>query len=120
MTIEPPCDDGPSTPATSYEAFLAADPRRRGDALEIGIDFTDQDDNRYRVCWYAETGELTIESIDLDALDLEDFHQGVTSVAIAARLDREELEDRLGAWPQVEHARPRTLSRLRELLDRRD
>lgn len=100
----------------SYETFLRQDRRRRGDALELGADFTDDAEGRYRVCWYAETGELTIEQIDPDALDLEDFDKGVLAVEITARLDRPSLERRLGAWPQIEHCRPRTLARLRERL----
>lgn len=100
----------------SYEAFLDADARRRGNALEIGHDFTDEHGDRFRVCWYAETGEVTIERIDFDALDLEDFHRGVLSVEIAAQVDRATLERQLGAWPQVEHCQPRTVARLRERL----
>lgn len=99
-----------------YETFLAADPRRRGDALEIGHDFTDEHGERCRVCWYRETGEVTIERVDFDAIDLEDFHQGVLSAQVAATVDRATLEQQLGAWPQVEHCQPRTIARLRERL----
>lgn len=106
-----------TSPILPYQEFLAAVPGRRGDALEIGHDFTDEHDNRYRVAWYAHTGELTFERItDPDTLDLEDFHHGIATAQVIAQLDRAELEDRLGAWPQVEHCQPRTLARVRELL----
>ena len=105
-----------NTTILSYKAFLREDERRRGDALEIGADFTDAAGAPYRVCWYVETGELTIERIDPDALDLEDFHQGVTAVEVAARLDRDELQQRLGDRPHFDRCRPRTIARLRQQL----
>lgn len=103
-------------PTVNYESFLNADPRRRGDALELGHDFTDEHGARYRVCWYADTGELTIEGIDADELDLEDFGRGIITVQVAANFDRATLERRLGTWPQIERCRPRTLAKLRERL----
>jgi hypothetical protein len=118
MTVRSGYDD--RAPMVSYEEFLEADARRRGDALELGHDFTDDAGARYRVCWYAATGELTVESINPDALDLENFGQGVTAVCVAAQLDRATLERRLGPWPQIERCRPRTLARLRQQLDADD
>lgn len=101
----------------AYTDFLAADTRRHGDALELGHDYTDNQDNRYRACWYAETGEMTIELIpDFDALDLEDFHAGIATAEVIARFDRDELESRLGTWPQLTRCWPRTVRRLRELV----
>lgn len=103
-----------------YDTFLTEDPRRRqGEALEIGHDFADEAGGRYRVCWYAETAELTFERLehdDVEALDLEDFHRGIATAEVVAQFDRETLERVLGAWPQVEHCEPRTLARVRELL----
>lgn len=115
MTVERACDDRAA--AVSYESFLNADPRRRsGDALELGHDFTDERGARYRVCWYAATGELTIERIDPDGINLEDFGKGVLSVEVVTALDRATLERRLGSWPQLERCRPHTLAHLRAQL----
>ncbi|HST37958.1 MAG TPA: hypothetical protein VLK58_00550 [Conexibacter sp.] len=105
-----------NTTVLTYDAFLRDDERRRGDALEIGADFTDEAGNPHRVCWYADTGELTIERIDPDALDVEDFHQGVLAVEVAAQLDRAQLEAQLGARPQFDRCQPRTIARLRQRL----
>ncbi len=100
----------------AYADFLTADPRRRGDALELGHDFTDEQGNRYRACWYAETTEMTIELIpDFDALEVDDFHAGIATAEVVGRFDRHELEDRLGPWPQLTRCWPRTVRRLREL-----
>ena len=54
----------PPKPGTyaRYSDFLGEDPRRRGNALELGHDWRDGD-ARYRVCWYEETGELTSERL---------------------------------------------------------
>lgn len=100
----------------SYQTFLQQDDRRKGDALEIGVDFTDEAGNPYRVVWYAQTGELTIERIDPDQLDADDLHQGALDVEIAAHFDRDQLEAQLGARPHFDRCRPRTIARLREQL----
>lgn len=104
-----------SPPYPRYADFLEADPRRKGDALELGHDWHDGDE-RYRVCWYEETGELTAERLTSDQeLELEDFHRGVAGpVEIIARVhSRERLNELLGAWPSAD--RPHTLDRLRKL-----
>lgn len=107
-----------TSPNLAYADFLNADPRRCGDALEIGHDFTDPAGDRHRVCWYAETGELTIERlVHPDALDLEDFHEGIATAQVLTRIDRPTLERLLGVWPQVERLRPHTIQRLHELLE---
>lgn len=101
-----------------YQDFLEADPRRRGDALELGHQWRDGT-HRYRVCWYEETGELTIERLDADgSLELEDFHGGVSGPVEVIRevKDRQTLEALLGRWPNIAPGEPRTLSRLRERL----
>lgn len=102
----------------THAAFLAADARRRGDALELGHDWLDRD-GRYRVCWYAATSELTAERLDPDAsLDLADFNAGVSGPVrvLAVIRTRHELESLVGRWPAVGRARPRTLARLRALI----
>jgi hypothetical protein len=101
----------------SYEEFLRGDPRRRGDALELGHDWFARD-GRYRACWYEETGELTIEGLgEKLELEVEDFHAGVAGPVevIAVIPSRTRLEAALGRWPAVERARPRTVARLRQL-----
>jgi hypothetical protein len=45
-----------------YADFLDGNPGRRGDALGFGHDWIDGAD-RYRVCWYAATEELTISAL---------------------------------------------------------
>lgn len=95
-----------------YADFLDGDPRRRGNALELGHDWRDGDEH-YRVCWYEETGELTCERLSADAMpDLEDFHQGIAGpVEILARLPkREALEELIGPWPHIAPNQPRTLA----------
>lgn len=101
----------------SYTEFLAADPRRRGDALELGIDWR-EGAVRYRVCWYEHTGELTLERLSSRGLDLEDFYAGVSGpVEILSRVPtRRELSALLGRWPNIAPGEPRTVKRLRELL----
>jgi hypothetical protein len=101
-----------------YREFLAGNPGRRGDALELGADWRDGD-GHYRVCWYEETGELTFERLASDQpLDLEDFHRGVAGpVEIVALIpDRTRLALLLGEWPNVAVGLPRTLDSLRRLL----
>ena len=110
---EPP----PPPTYARYSDFLDEDPRRRGNALELGHDWRDGDE-RYRVCWYEETGELTSERLAADAVpDLDDFHQGVAGpVEVLALLSkREDLEALMGRWPHVAPNQPRTLHWLREL-----
>lgn len=109
----------PPKPATyaRYSDFLGEDPRRRGNALELGHDWRDGDE-RYRVCWYEETGELTSERLAAGAVaDLEDFHQGVAGpVEVLALIPkREDLDALVGQWPHVAPNQPRTLRWLREL-----
>lgn len=103
-----------------YADFLHADPRRRGDALELGHDWRDGP-NRYRACWYHATGELTLERLaDGGAhLDLEDFHQGVCGpVEILARIpSRPQLDALLGRWPNIAPHRPRTVTWLRSITE---
>lgn len=102
-----------------YEDFLDADPRRRGDALELGIDWRDGA-QRYRACWYEATGELTLERLsDAERLDLEDFHRGVSGpVEILRRIPtRDELDRLLGLWPNVAPGQPRAVNQLRALVD---
>jgi hypothetical protein len=101
---------------SSYEDFLNADPRRRGDALELGTDWQDGP-RRYRACWYQETGELTAECLNDGRLDLEDFHQGIAGpIHVLRRLpDRPALTALLGDWPNIAPGQPRTLQRLRNL-----
>jgi len=106
-----------SPPYARYEEFLDADPRRRGDALELGHRWRDGD-GRYRVCWYEQTGELTAERLTEDAeLELEDFHAGVDGpVEVLARINtRSELERLVGPWPHPLDARS-DLAELRALL----
>jgi hypothetical protein len=68
-----------------YADFLDADPRRRADALELGHDWREGSD-RYRVCWYEHTGELTAERLSSPAdLDLEDFHRGISAASPSGR-----------------------------------
>lgn len=103
----------------SYAGFLAEDPRRIGDALELGHDWRG-DGSRWRVCWYAATGELTAEGVaDPAALEIEDFHAGITGPVhvLAVIRTQHELEARLGRWPSMDHARPRSLARLHQLID---
>lgn len=102
---------------TRYEDFLAADPRRQGDAYELGIDWIDGR-GRYRACWYPETGELTAERLsDHEPLDTEDFHRGVAgSVEILRRIPTlAQLTLLLGKWPNIAVGQPRTLDRLKAL-----
>lgn len=112
-------DDDSSHPIyVRYEDFLDADPRRRGDALELGIDWRDGE-NRHRACWYEATGELTLERLsDAERLDLDDFYRGVSGpVEILRRIhDRGELDRLLGAWPNSAPGQPRTVKRLRALV----
>jgi len=102
---------------SSYSGFLKQDPRRRAArVLEIGHDWQDDEQRRFRVCYYTATGELTAERLS-GPLDLEDFERGVEGVAIVAVIpSHDELERRLGTWPMVERCQPRTLTRLRELV----
>lgn len=104
---------------TSYDAFLNADSRRRGDALELGSNWRDGALN-YRACWYEETGELTAERLTDRQQDLEDFHRGVSGpIHILGRVpDRQALTALLGEWPNVAPGEPRTLQRLRHLAAR--
>lgn len=100
-----------------YVDFLEAHPGRHGDALELGHDWRDGDE-RYRVCWYSETGELTIERLDPDAvLTLEDFHRGIAGPVevIAHFASRADLEAAVGRWPNAAPDKPRTVEALREL-----
>jgi hypothetical protein len=102
----------------TYEAFLAADRRRRGSALELGHDLRG-DRVRWRVCWYEETGELTVEDMDdAGGIHVEDFHAGISGPVrvLAVVASRERLETLLGRWPGVERWRPRTVDRLLELV----
>lgn len=112
-------DDSSSPPAyVRYRDFLDADPRRRGDALELGTDWRDGH-ARYRACWYQATGELTLERLRAtDALQLEDFHLGVSGpIEILRRVPtRDELDQLLGRWPNIAPGQPRTVQRLRALL----
>lgn len=105
-----------------YADFLDDDPGRRGDALELGHDWRDGDD-RYRVCWYRATGELTIERLDPEAeLALEDFHRGIAGPVevLAHYANRAELERALGRWPNMAPEGPRSVESLRELTQSRD
>ena len=105
---------------SSYKGFLMEDPRRRSErVLEIGHDWHDGERRRFRVCYYTATGELTAERLSASQpLDLEDFDRGVEGVAVVAVIPSPaELEQRLGAWPMVERCQPRTLARLRELVE---
>lgn len=113
-------DGQPTTSFERYDDFLAADPRRTGEALELGADWRDGD-GRYRVCWYEETTELTFERLSNDeGLDLEDFHRGIAGPieVVALVEDRGALDALLGEWPNVAVGLPRTLGSLRELLGR--
>jgi hypothetical protein len=112
-------DDAPP-PLTyaRYADFLDADCRRRGDALELGHDWRGGRD-RFRVCWYVGTGELTAERLSREApLDLEDFHRGVVGpVEVIGRFaTRGQLDRALGAWPNTTPGKPRTLAWLRRAL----
>jgi hypothetical protein len=110
-------------PATQYDthaAFLAGDHRRHGDALELGHDWR-EGAHRYRVCWYQQTGELTLERLSPhQRLKLEDFHHGVTGpTEILAHIpSRQELGHILGDWPTVAPHEPRTTRWLRARLRR--
>jgi hypothetical protein len=102
-----------------YADFLDADPRRRGDALELGTDWLDGD-LRYRVCWYENTTELTIEQLSPDEpLDLDDFHRGIQGpIEIIAHIPtREDLSQLLGEWPNIAPDQTHTLTRLRALIN---
>lgn len=102
-----------------YQDFLDADPRRKDDALELGADWRDGD-ARYRVCWYEHTHELTAERLSLtEDLKIEDFHHGVSGPVevISLIATRDELSMLLGDWPNIAPNQPRTLTRLRQLLD---
>ena len=111
-------DHTASSPAyVRYADFLHADPRRQGNALELGHDWRDGP-RRYRLCWYEETGELTAERLSPGyQLELEDFHHGVHGpVEILARIPtRQELRHLLGDWPNIAPNQPRTLAWLRAL-----
>ena len=102
----------------TYEWFLAGDRRRRGNALEIGHDFS-ADDGQWRVCWYEETGELTLEGVEVAEFDVDDFHAGISGpVQVLGVVESQRrLETLLGRWPAVELWRPRTVDRLRQLID---
>ncbi len=114
--------DPPASPVYArYEDFQAADPRRRGDAYELGADWCDQQ-HRYRACWYQQTGELTLERLsDSEPLAVEDFYQGVQGpVEILAHIPtRAELSLLLGEWPNIAPGQPRTVTHLRALVARR-
>lgn len=102
-----------------YEDFLRADPRREGNALELGADWRDGDD-RYRLCWYEQTNELTLERLsDEEPLDLEDFHRGIAGPVeiLPGVRDRAQLEALLGPWPQASAGEQRDVRRLRELVE---
>ncbi len=102
----------------SYADFLEADPRRRGDALELGIDWRDGE-SCYRACWYRATGEVTLERLaPPDELRVEDFHQGIAGPVEVLRYvpRQEELTRLIGPWPRVPLAQPRSVQRLRVLL----
>lgn len=103
----------------TYEAFLAADSRRTGDAaLEIGHDFTDAEGRRYRIAWYRGTGELTFERLRGDSFEslTTSYDDGIASVEVVAQLEFAKLEELLGEWPDVVHCEPRTLARVRARL----
>lgn len=103
-----------------YADFLASDPRRLGDALELGANWSDGG-RLYRACWYSETGELTVEQISTtEPLDLEDFHRGIAGpVEVVTHVpDRRELDALVGRWPDVAAGLPRTLATLRQLIGR--
>jgi hypothetical protein len=98
-----------------YADFLDGDRRRGGDALELGHDWRDGEE-RYRVCWYAETGELTCERLaGEEESNLEDFHRGIAGpIEILAHIPtRERLDELLGSWPNIAPNQPRTLRWLR-------
>ncbi|MDO8213915.1 hypothetical protein [Conexibacter sp. CPCC 206217] len=100
----------------TYADFLLADPRRDGDALECGHDWLDNDNVRYRVCWYSATGELTLERLSRPlALELEDFAAGISGpIEILAILPtRARMERVLGTWPQLALLRSRRVADLR-------
>ena len=103
-----------------YADFLRADPRREGDALELGADWRDGD-ALYRMCWYQETGELTLERLSVkDETDLEDFHRGVSGPVEVLRhvSTREQLDALLGEWPNVAPGEPRDVARLKAIVGR--
>jgi hypothetical protein len=84
-------------------------------ALELGHDWRDGD-HRYRVCWYQQTGELTLERLNHDqSLELEDFHHGVSGPTeiLAHIATRQELGHLLGDWPTIARHEPRTTHWLR-------
>lgn len=114
-------DESASSPSYArYADFLEADRRRKGNALELGHDWRDGDE-RYRVCWYEETGELTVERLgSARRLDLDDFHRGIAGpVEIVGHVrSREELTELLGEWPNIAPDQPRTLAWLRQLARR--
>jgi hypothetical protein len=102
----------------TYEEFLASDPRRRGDAIELGHSWFDRA-ARSRACWYEGTGELTVEGLDNEAEpDIDDFHAGVSGPVrvIAVIRSRRELEALLARWSGLERAWPRSVARVRELM----
>ena len=113
--------DPPDAPVYArYADFQAADPRRRGDAYELGADWHDAT-HRYRACWYQQTGEVTLERLsDSEPLDVEDFDRGVKGpVEVLARIPtRAELSLLLGNWPNIAPGQPRTTTHLRALVAR--
>lgn len=103
-----------------YRDFLDADPRRRGDALELGIDWCDGQ-HYHRACWYQATGELTLERLSTsEAPSAEDFYRGVSGpVEVLRRIStQEQLAGLLGTWPNIAPGEPRTTQRLRSLVGR--
>lgn len=118
MTVSDP----PASPVYArYEDFCAADPRRRGDAYELGADWHDGQ-HRYRACWYEQSGELTLERLSAsEPLAVEDFYHGVQGpVEVLAHIPtRAELSLLLGQWPNIAPGQPRTVTHLRALVARR-
>jgi hypothetical protein len=101
----------------TYAEFLDADDRRHhGKAYECRHDWHDEHGHRHRVCWYAETGELTLEQLsEHQPLDLEDFAAGVTGpIEILTHFDtRTDFERTMGPWPELPRLPARSVDALR-------
>lgn len=85
--------------------------------MELGNDWYEGNE-RYRVCWYSQTGELTSERLSsAPDLALEDFHRGIVGpIEILSRFQsRSELEQAIGPWPLPASDSRRSLNSLRRL-----
>ena len=77
----------------NIEEFYAEDERRRVSVeIEFGRDWRDAKGVRYELCWVQDTGELYVDSVDLDGLVIR---------KLAVITTHERVEEILVGWPEA-------------------